>query len=89
MITYEMSVSVGGLIYFIHSVYVSPEVRKKGVFRTIYNAVVDKARRDPIGKCVRLYVELENQTAQSVYSALGMAKMDHLNFYENDFVFRV
>ena len=64
MLTYEMSAAVGGMIYFIQSVYVNSEVRKKGVFRALYNGIVEKARLDPICKCVRLYVELENHTAQ-------------------------
>ena len=40
MITYEMSVAVGGLIYFIKSVFVVPEARRKGVFRSLFNLVI-------------------------------------------------
>ena len=87
MLTYEMSAAVGGMIYMIQSVYVNAEARKKGVFRALYNGVVEKAKQDPLVKCVRLYVELENYTAQAVYEKLGMTKMDTHSFDEIDTVF--
>ena len=63
MITFEMSPMLGGLIYWIQSVYVVPEHRAKGVFRALYNYVVEETRKDPIAKCVRLYVDAENTSA--------------------------
>ena len=87
MLTYEMSASVGGMIHMIQSVYVNADARRKGIFRALYSGVVEKAKQDPLVKCVRLYVELENFTAQAVYEKLGMTKMDSHNFYEIDTVF--
>ena len=59
----------------------------KGVFRTLFQYIVDTATKDPLGKGVRLYVELENYTAQSVYEKFGMTKLDDWNFDEKDLVF--
>ena len=56
----DMNVALGGLIYMINSVYVCPEGRRKGIFRALYNSVVEAARADPMAKCVRLYVEHDN-----------------------------
>ena len=36
MLTYEVSVQIGGLIHWIQSVYVVPEARRQGVFRAMY-----------------------------------------------------
>ena len=82
-----MSPRLGGLIYWIQSAYVVPEFRGKGAFRALYDLVVATAKADPIAKCVRLYVDSENTKAQAVYSQLGMAKLDGINFEEHDFHF--
>ena len=57
MLTYEMSPALGGLIHWIQSVYVVPEGRRKGVFRALYNTVVEGAQANPEVKCVRLYAD--------------------------------
>ena len=89
MITFEMQPRIGGLIYMIQSVYVDKEYRKIGVFRSLYQNIIDKAKADPMVKAVRLYVEHDNYTAQAVYEKLGMSKLDTCNFDEKDFVFEV
>lgn len=86
MLTYEMSVEVGGQIHWIQSVYVSPDARKQGVFRSLYEHICAIAKEDPLVKCVRLYVETENVNAQKVYEALGMNALKHYDFDEVDFV---
>ena len=87
MITFEMQPRLGGLLYMIQSVYVDKEYRKKGVFRSLYETVIQRAKDDPLVKAVRLYVEHDNYTAQAVYEKLGMTKLDTSNFDEKDFVF--
>ena len=87
MLTYEMNCALGGLIHWIQSVYVNAEARRKGVFRALYTHVVETAKADPLVKCVRLYVELDNMQAQAVYEKLGMDKMDTYEFNEKDLVF--
>ena len=72
----------------IQSVYVEKEYRKKGVFRALYETVIENAKKDPMTKGVRLYVEHNNETAMAVYEKLGMGKMDSWNFDEKDFIFQ-
>ena len=57
MLTFEMSPRIGGLIYWIQSVYTLPEHRKKGAFKALYNHAVSEAKKDPLAKEVRLYVD--------------------------------
>ena len=58
-----MSPRLGGLIRFIQSVYVVPEHRGKGIFISLYNQVVEKAKSEEITKAVRLYVDHTNKEA--------------------------
>lgn len=41
MLTYEVSVAMGGMIQWIQSVFVDKEARRMGVFRSLYNHVID------------------------------------------------
>lgn len=85
MITPEWSDWRNGVFWWIQSVYVLPEARAAGVFRALYDHVLDKARTTR-GVCgVRLYVERENKRAQKVYDAVGM-KESAYRMYEVDFV---
>ena len=63
------------------------EYRKQGVFRALFTQVVNRGREDSMVKGVRLYVEKENFSAQSVYEKLGMTKYDDWAFDEKDFIF--
>ncbi len=72
MITFEWSDWRDGNMWWIQSVYVTPESRRTGVFSALYKDVIDAASSDPDVRCVRLYVEHENTGAQATYSALGM-----------------
>lgn len=67
--------------------YVIEEARKQGVFRSLYNHICQIAKANPDVKCVRLYVETENEQAMKVYEALGMKCLTEYNFDEIDFVF--
>jgi ribosomal protein S18 acetylase RimI-like enzyme len=87
MITYEVSVQIGGMIHWIQSVYVPAQARRKGVYKSLYKHVCEQAKLDQFVKCVRLYVETENFGAQKTYEAMGMEKMDGYSFEEMDFVF--
>jgi ribosomal protein S18 acetylase RimI-like enzyme len=72
MITYEWSDWRNGLFWWIQSVYVSPSVRRNGVFSALYQHAAELARRQ--GACgLRLYVEQDNHRAQKTYQALGLA----------------
>jgi len=47
---------------------------------------VTNARKDEKVKCVRLYVETDNERAIAVYEKLGMSRLDNLEFIERDLV---
>ncbi len=78
MVTYEWSDWRNGNLWWIQSVYVHPDWRRKGVFSALYRHVesLAAAQADVIG--LRLYVEENNQRAQRTYAALGMVKPSYL-----------
>jgi ribosomal protein S18 acetylase RimI-like enzyme len=72
MITYEWSDWRNAVFWWIQSVYVVPEARRRGVFRAMYNHLEGLARATP-GVCgLRLYVEHDNLRAQRTYLGCGM-----------------
>jgi len=80
MVTYEWSDWRNGDFWWIQSVYVIPAARRGGVFRTLYEDVARRAKEaGAVG--LRLYVETENQRAQSTYRQLGMEQC-HYFMYE-------
>ncbi len=60
-----------GWLWWFQSVYVVTEARGRGVFRALHAAIRQDAleRGDVVG--LRLYVEVENERAQTTYRALG------------------
>ncbi len=85
MITYEWSDWRNGVFWWIQSVYVKPEFRAHGVFKSLYNYTVEQAKAAGNICGLRLYVEKENARAHHVYEKLGM-KSTHYDMYEVDFV---
>ena len=80
LITYEWSDWRNGMFWWIQSVYVAPDLRRKGVYRALHRHVEAAARRTP-GVCgIRLYVESENAAAQNAYHQLGMVRTGYLMF---------
>ena len=83
LVTYEWSDWRCGDFFWIQSVYVIESARRGGVFRAMYEAVVERAREArAVG--VRLYVENENERAQRTYAGLGMERCHYL-MYEAGF----
>jgi ribosomal protein S18 acetylase RimI-like enzyme len=82
MITKEWSDWRNGSFWWIQSVYVRPEWRRKGVYRQLYRHIQELAAQDPAVCGFRLYVERENSRAQATYRALGMKEMRYLVFEE-------
>lgn len=72
MITFEWSDWRNGLFWWIQSVYVHADHRRRGVFRALYDHVETLARATPDVCGLRLYVEHENAAAQATYKNLGM-----------------
>lgn len=82
MLTREWSDWRSDWLWWIQSVFVSPEHRGRGVYRALHDHVVAEAREQGV-RSVRLYVERENKHAQAVYTALGMQK-SHYELFELD-----
>ena len=79
MITYEWSDWRNGLFWWIQSVYVAPDWRRRGVYRGLYEYVKELAAAE--GVCgFRLYVEKQNHAAQRTYQNLGMTETQYLMF---------
>jgi GNAT superfamily N-acetyltransferase len=72
MVTAEWSDWRNGWFWWIQSVYVILEHRRKGVFRAIYRHIHDEARQAGDVCGLRLYVEQDNEPALATYQALGM-----------------
>jgi len=72
MITYEWSDWRNGWIWWIQSVYVWADSRRRGVFRSLFNHAEEAARQDGQVVALRLYVEKDNHAAQKTYDRLGM-----------------
>lgn len=82
MITYEWSDWRNGQVWWIQSVYVHPEHRRRGVFKKLY-AAVRQLGTQAGGVCgYRLYVEQDNTRAQQTYRELGMTPTPYL-IYED------
>ena len=71
MVTYEWSDWRNGTIWWIQSVYVHPEYRRRGIFSALYRHV-EALAHDNNACGLRLYVEDNNQRAQKTYQSLGM-----------------
>jgi GNAT superfamily N-acetyltransferase len=86
MITYEWSDWRNGLFWWIQSVYVIPEFRRKGVYRAMYSRIKEMAadaKEQGENICgFRLYVEKENSRAQKTYASLGMSETHYRMFEE-------
>jgi len=78
MVTYEWSDWRNGTIWWIQSVYIHPDWRRKGVFTALYHHVESLAASQPGVIGLRLYVEENNQRAQQTYEALGMTRPKYL-----------
>jgi GNAT superfamily N-acetyltransferase len=78
LITYEWSDWRNGVVWWIQSVYVVPEHRKRGVYAGLYAHV--KQTADASVKGIRLYVDRRNKPAQEVYRRLGMDGDHYLVF---------
>jgi GNAT superfamily N-acetyltransferase len=72
MYTTEWSDWRNGWFWWIQSVYVRHEARRRGVFRALFNHVAEAAQADPEVIGLRLYVERQNHVAQETYHNLGM-----------------
>lgn len=81
MITFEWSDWRNGLFWWVQSVYVRPNYRRRGIYRRMYAFIQHLATNHSPEVCgFRLYVEQDNARAQTTYKALGMAQSPYLIF---------
>ena len=78
MITFEWSDWRNSDIWWIQSVYIRSDFRKKGVFTTLFDVVKKQAKKNDV-PLLRLYVHNTNKNAQKVYEA---KKMKTSNAYD-------
>jgi GNAT superfamily N-acetyltransferase len=71
-VTFEWSDWRNGWMWWIQSVYVRADARRRGVFRALFEHVRQAALDDGHVVGLRLYVERENHGAQRTYEQLGM-----------------
>ena len=82
MVTFEWSDWRNALFWWIQSVYVRPEFRRRGIYRRLYDHVKESARHGGKVCGFRLYVDKDNVGAQRVYASLGMTEAHYLMFEE-------
>lgn len=85
MITFEWSDWRNGVFWWVQSVYVTPEWRRRGVYRAMHDHIFAQAKDDPKVCGIRLYVDQQNHRAQSVYHRIGLRPSGY-QVYEQDFV---
>ncbi|MBA3315086.1 MAG: GNAT family N-acetyltransferase [Planctomycetota bacterium] len=77
MVTFEWSDWRNGMMWWVQSVYVRQDWRRRGVFRALFQHVVDVAKSEGV-PVVRLYVEEHNGPARETYAALGLEPTGYL-----------
>ncbi|MCC2615202.1 GNAT family N-acetyltransferase [Aestuariibacter halophilus] len=80
MVTFEWSDWRNGTFWWVQSVYIVPEHRRKGIYSALYREVQTLSEDQPNVCGYRLYVEKDNLTAQRTYQALGMEETHYLMF---------
>ncbi len=79
MITYEWSDWRNSNMWYIQSVYVDQPFRGRGIFRQLYQHVIDLAAQQDV-MFVRLYVDAANARAQRIYESLGMKRLPYFMY---------
>ena len=72
LITHEWSDWRNGDFWWLQSVYVRPEARRRGVFQALFDHVLASAKRHGDVAGLRLYVEKYNDPALKTYHRLGL-----------------
>jgi len=82
MVTFEWSDWRDAVFWWIQSVYVRPEHRRRGIYRGLYEHLKARAKSqtEPPVCGFRLYTEKSNEVAQQVYEALGMQETRYLMY---------
>lgn len=78
--TFEWSDWRNGTILWIQSVYVQPEFRRKGVYRSMYSHIKNMVMNDDNLNGIRLYADKSNHSAHNTYENLGMNQDHYITF---------
>ncbi len=78
--TYEWSDWRNGTVLWIQSVYIHPQHRRKGVYRSMYRYIQDIVVSDPGLFGIRLYADVSNMAAHQAYLNLGMNDSHYKTF---------
>jgi ribosomal protein S18 acetylase RimI-like enzyme len=78
MHTWEWSDWRNGDVWWLQSVYVDAEFRRRGVFASLKRHLEELAEADPHVVGLRLYVERDNGHAQATYRRLGFESAGYL-----------
>ncbi len=71
-VTYEWSDWRNGNFWWLQSVYVRSDARRRGIFRRIFDHIRAAAKADAQVIGMRLYVENDNERAHATYLGLGL-----------------
>ena len=72
LVTHEWSDWRNGDFWWLQSVYVRPEARRRGVFKALLDHLLASAKRQGNVAGLRLYVEKHNDAALKTYRRLGL-----------------
>ena len=78
--TYEWSDWRNGTVLWIQSVFVLPEFRRKGIYRSMYSYLKSLVIENDKLKGIRLYADKSNKTAHKTYRKLGMIDDHYITF---------
>ena len=78
MVTKEWSDWRNADFWWVQSVYVRPEYRRRGIYKRLYRHLQALAAKKRAVCGFRLYVEQSNRRAQATYHASGMARTHYL-----------
>lgn len=81
LITHEWSDWRNQWVFWLQSVYIMPEHRRKGLFRLMFEEVKQLVLADDTAAGIRLYVDVNNTNALEVYKSVGMDG-DHYQVFE-------
>lgn len=73
-ISFERSVSNNGYYWWIQNVFVEDEYRGKGIFKYLFDRVIDLAKKKENVVTVKLHVHTNNPRAIKAYEKAGMIR---------------
>ncbi len=82
LLTKEWSDWRNGWFWWIQSVWIEKQHRRRGLYRALHGEVRRQAREGEPVVGIRLYVERDNKGAQRTYEVMGMSATDYLLYEE-------